>query len=135
MHRRSSSDSVDLLHSQPPYNILDGRKDVSCHYNFPTLEAMVGAVTFVKQVIKLGAHGRMFRSVLQLVQRYKMPSKARGGGGEDITTRQGDSKKNAVFEIDGVPLHYTEKEQKLAYNILSRKAHPISLSEQAVRLC
>lgn len=67
-----------------------------------------------------------------------MLSKAReakgseSNGGEAIDTKDVGSRKKAVFEIEGVLLHYTRALGNTMTSIHSHKAHHLSIRERVV---
>lgn len=99
---------------------------------------MSKAVALCKGVMRLGAHGLLKFSALQVTQWCKMLSRTREqedserNCGESIATKDVEGKKRAVFEVDGVLLHLIEEVGNMMTSTISYKAHHVDVCEQPV---
>lgn len=84
------------------------------------------------------AHSHPFCSELRFGQRYNMLSGARTeedrdiDGSEGTATKKSECKKNAVFEVDGVPSHYTREMRKIMTSNYSRRDPQVTDCVQTV---
>lgn len=67
-HRESSVASVDLVLSDPPYNVRRGRKDDNSVYDRLSPTDMGDVVDMCKRMMKPGAHGCLFCFAFQFGQ-------------------------------------------------------------------
>lgn len=132
------SDSFDLLLNDQVCNVRSDREENSSHCGVLTLDGMGEVVALCKWITRPCTHGHLFRSPLHFHKLYKMLSTARekvksdSDGGEGIATNVDKDRKKAIFEVEGVPMHYTREVENMMTGILSRKGHHICHFKQTV---
>lgn len=81
----------------------------------------------------------MFCFVLPFGQWHKLLSRTReeknrdsdGGGGTESKVE--NDKKEAVFEVEGIPLHYTREVRNMTTSTVSCNAYHVNICEEAVQ--
>lgn len=92
MYWKSLLDYVDFVLNERPFNVPNGGKHASSLYSVLTSKSMANAAALWKDVVRPGAHGHLFRPVLQLCQRCNMLWRERDEEKTDIS----DGKSNAT---------------------------------------
>lgn len=130
-------DSVGVGLDYQPYIVQTSHEKVNSYYDFLTIESMKDVAALGKWVMRREAHCNLFYSAVLLRQWYRKLSRTLDGkdnnsdGNESIATKN-DEGKNAVFEVVGDPLHYTQEAENMMSSSFSYKAHQVSVCDNIV---
>lgn len=107
--------SADFVPGDPPYTVRDGRKIINFYKNVLLLEDTVHAVSLRQQVMRSNTSGHLYCSALQFRQWYNLLSrksekeKSARDDGDGNVTKEVERRKKAVFEVEGIPWHYSRE--------------------------
>lgn len=127
-HKHTSGEallvSVDLIPTDPPYNVRNRREVTSSHYDVFFFDGTANKVRFFKQVKRPSGRSRLFCFAIHFGQLYMMLFRERQtekSDGDDVTGRaaqHGWMKQKAVFKVRSASLHCTSEEKnKMVRNV------------------
>lgn len=88
-----SLESMDLVHSDSPYNVLGCHENVNSHYSILTLNGMADAVALWKSMMRLGSHIHLRSSALELDRWYRILPSAKEEEHGDSDRSEGNASK------------------------------------------
>lgn len=138
------SGNVDLLLTDPPYNIRRERDRENSSYDELSLKDMDDFCSVATDLLCEGAHGHIFCSYQQIMDwesrldTASVSVNSPGGGdddidGEDRQMRNSPTSRTVpVFNVDTIPLHYTRAPGVYRNNPMMRKISHTAVDEYAV---